>query len=47
VALRYGFSWTLLAATLAAGITLPYVVARFAWRCIEQPCSRLKERVAG
>lgn len=44
---RFGIAWPiLLAPMLAAAIGLSYLVARLSWAIIEEPCARLKERLA-
>ncbi len=45
--LRWGLSWSLLPAALLVGIGVSYAVALLSWKLIEEPCARLKERVAG
>jgi peptidoglycan/LPS O-acetylase OafA/YrhL len=43
---RFGLSWSLLPVALLVGIALSYGVAWLSWKLIEDPCARLKERVA-
>ncbi len=42
-----GLSWSLLPVALGVGIGVTYGVALLSWKLIEEPCARLKERVAG
>jgi peptidoglycan/LPS O-acetylase OafA/YrhL len=44
---QWGLSWSLLPVALVVGIGVSYGVALLSWRLIEEPCARLKERVAG
>jgi peptidoglycan/LPS O-acetylase OafA/YrhL len=44
---QWGLSWSLLPVALTVGIGVSYGVALLSWRLIEEPCARLKERVAG
>jgi peptidoglycan/LPS O-acetylase OafA/YrhL len=44
---RWGLSWSLLPVSLVIGIAVSYGVALLSWKLIEEPCARLKERVAG
>jgi peptidoglycan/LPS O-acetylase OafA/YrhL len=48
VALRahFGMSWSLVPTALILGIAASYAVALVSWKLIEEPCARLKERVA-
>ena len=43
---QWGLSWSLLPVALAVGIGVSYGVALLSWKLIEEPCARLKERVA-
>jgi peptidoglycan/LPS O-acetylase OafA/YrhL len=45
---RYvGSSWLRLPLALVIGVTVSYGAALLSWKLIEEPCARLKERVAG
>ena len=44
---HWGLAWSLLPMALVVGIGVSYGVALLSWRLIEEPCARLKERVAG
>ena len=43
---RFGPSWTVLALASLVGIGGAYVAALLSWKFIEEPCARLKERLA-
>jgi len=42
----FGLAWSLLPVALLVGIAGSYGVAWLSWRLIEEPCARLKERLA-
>jgi len=44
---RWGLSWSLLPVSLVIGLGVSYGLALLSWKLIEEPCARLKERVAG
>jgi peptidoglycan/LPS O-acetylase OafA/YrhL len=44
---QWGLAWSLLPMALVVGIGVSYGVALLSWKLIEEPCARLKERVAG
>jgi len=43
---QFGMTWSLVPIALIVGIAVSYGVALLSWKLIEEPCARLKERVA-